>query len=92
MQIEWRKSSFSGAVGNCVEMAFGDFRKSSFSGAGNDCIELAFGTGGGDEDGGIESDKNLMVGIRDTKHRNAGTLVLPDAARASLTAFARTIG
>lgn len=53
------------------------FRKSSFSGAGNDCVEVAFGTDA------------PVFGIRDTKSRDQGTLVLPDAARLALLAFAR---
>lgn len=36
----WRKSSFSGNEGSCVELAW---RKSSFSGNEGDCVELAFG-------------------------------------------------
>lgn len=40
----WVKSSFSGGMGNCVEV----FRKSSFSGAGGSCVEVA-----DLEDGGV---------------------------------------
>ncbi|MGQ0839623.1 DUF397 domain-containing protein [Actinokineospora sp.] len=36
--IAWRKSSFSSANGNCVEMGW---RKSSFSSANGDCVEVA---------------------------------------------------
>ena len=35
----WRKSSFSGDNGNCVEVAW---RKSSFSGDNGDCVEVAY--------------------------------------------------
>jgi hypothetical protein len=35
----WRKSSFSGNGGNCVEVAW---RKSSFSGNGGDCVEVGW--------------------------------------------------
>lgn len=35
----FRKSSYSGAANNCVEVA--SWRKSSFSGAGKDCVEVA---------------------------------------------------
>jgi hypothetical protein len=33
----WRKASYSGRVGNCIEL---NWRRSTFSGAGNDCVEL----------------------------------------------------
>jgi hypothetical protein len=36
--IEWRKSSFSGADSNCVEIGW---RKSSFSGPDANCVEVA---------------------------------------------------
>ena len=36
--IEWRKSSFSGADANCVEIGW---RKSSFSAEDSNCVELA---------------------------------------------------
>jgi hypothetical protein len=52
----------------------GEWRKASFSGAGNDCVELAV--------------RPTVTGIRDTKSRTAGTLVLPDGARAALIGFA----
>lgn len=35
----WKKSSFSGGAGMCVEV----FRKSSFSGAGGSCVDVARG-------------------------------------------------
>jgi hypothetical protein len=52
-----------------------DWRKSSFSGAQGQCVELAV--------------RPRVTGIRDTKRRDAGALVLPDAARAALLAFVR---
>jgi len=52
-----------------------DWRKSSFSGAQGQCVELAVGP--------------TATSVRDTKRRDAGTLVLPDAARAALLAFVR---
>jgi hypothetical protein len=35
--MEWRKSSFSGTGGNCVEVSW---RKSSFSGDSGNCVEI----------------------------------------------------
>jgi hypothetical protein len=35
--MDWRKSSFSGESGNCVEVSW---RKSSFSGDGGNCVEI----------------------------------------------------
>lgn len=39
MEMTWRKSSFSGDNGACVEVGW---RKSSFSGTNGDCVEVAF--------------------------------------------------
>ncbi len=39
MDITWRKSSFSGDSGGCVEVGW---RKSSFSGNGGDCVEVGW--------------------------------------------------
>lgn len=36
--INWRKSSFSGTEGNCVEVGW---RNSSYSGPNGDCVEVA---------------------------------------------------
>lgn len=52
-----------------------EWRKASFSGAGNDCVELAV--------------TPAVTGIRDTKNRALGALVLPDGARAALLTFVR---
>lgn len=40
----WRKSSYSGDEGNCVELAW---RKSSHSGDESNCVELAHSATGG---------------------------------------------
>ncbi|MGW5880492.1 DUF397 domain-containing protein [Nocardiopsis terrae] len=42
-QLVWRKSSYSGVNGNCVEVAHipTGFRKSSYSGVNGDCVEVA---------------------------------------------------
>ncbi len=36
--LNWRKSSYSGTNGGCVEVAW---RKSSYSGTNGDCVEVA---------------------------------------------------
>jgi hypothetical protein len=41
--ITWRKSSFSGTNGGCVEVAW---RKSSFSGTNGDCVEVTHAPAG----------------------------------------------
>ena len=40
--ILWRKSSYSGSNGNCVEVGW---RKSSRSGSNGDCVEVAWPDG-----------------------------------------------
>jgi uncharacterized protein DUF397 len=37
--MEWRKSSYSGDTGNCVEVGW---RKSSYSGSTGNCVEIAW--------------------------------------------------
>jgi len=37
--LSWRKSSFSGGSGGCVEIAW---HKSSFSGGSGDCVEVGW--------------------------------------------------
>lgn len=37
--IMWRKSSYSGATGDCVEIGW---RKSSYSGATGECVEIGW--------------------------------------------------
>lgn len=62
--VEFRKSSFSGANGgNCVELAW---RKSSFSGAnGGECVEVARG--------------EALFGMRDSKNLAGPVLMLAEA-------------
>jgi hypothetical protein len=38
--LAWRKSSYSGGAGNCVEAA-ARWRTSSYSGSGGNCVEVA---------------------------------------------------
>lgn len=40
--FHWRKSSYSGSTGECVELGV-PWRKSSFSGATGDCLEVTPG-------------------------------------------------
>ena len=61
----WFTSSYSGAHGECVEVAYlpASFRKSSHSAAHGDCVEVADWASG--------------AAIRDTKHRDLGALMFP---------------
>lgn len=65
---QWRKSSFSGPDEGCVEVAY--WHKSSFSGPEVNCVEVALGP--------------EVVGVRDTKNRTGGRLVVPEGAWRSL--------
>jgi hypothetical protein len=56
----WRKSSYSGSSGNCVEVAAG-WRKSSYSDANGGCVEVA-GAG-------------HLVAVRDTKQNGHGPIL-----------------
>jgi hypothetical protein len=62
----WRKSSFSAGNGSdCVEIGIA-WRKSSFSGANDDnCVEVG--------------PTAHAILVRDTKHRDSGTLAFPPA-------------
>jgi hypothetical protein len=40
LMFRWRKSSYSGGNGECVELGVA-WRKSSYSGGTGDCVELA---------------------------------------------------
>lgn len=58
-----------------AELAAATWRKSSASATLEVCVELAV--------------RPTVTGVRDTKNRAGGTLVLPTAARTALLAFAR---
>jgi hypothetical protein len=57
----WHKSSYSGAQGDCVEVAM-VWHKSSYSGAQSDCVEVAEGA---------------VTLVRDTQNRELGMLEIP---------------
>ncbi len=67
----WRKSTHSNPNGECIEV--GAWRKSSYSGPAGDCVEAGTGPS--------------AVGVRDTKDRGDGpVLVFSPAAWAAFTA------
>jgi hypothetical protein len=77
----WRKSSYSGGQGNCVEVAANwGWRKSSYSSGQGNCVEVAAGRPG-------------VVAVRDSKDPGGAVLLVSaeswkafirDTARGSL--------
>ncbi|MER7582549.1 DUF397 domain-containing protein [Kitasatospora sp. NPDC097691] len=75
----WRRSSYSGQGGNCVEIAACvpvpgpeiNWRKSSFSGAQSECVEIASGVTG-------------VVPVRDSRDPDGPVLLFPADAWSSL--------
>jgi hypothetical protein len=66
-RAHWRKSSYSGNNGNCVEVT--DWRKSSFSSQNGNCVEA--GTSG------------QVIAVRDSQNPDGPSLVFePSAWRA----------
>jgi Domain of unknown function (DUF397) len=59
--IAWRKSSYSGGNGNCVEIGW---RKSSYSAGNGNCVEIGWPEPAG-------------VAVRDSKHPTGPTLAFP---------------
>ena len=93
----FRKSSYSGASQNCVEVARipANFYKSSYSAQNQDCVEVAniptdfrksshSGTG---EDCVEVADLHCGAALRDSKHPTAGHLPFPTS---EWTGFLRT--
>ncbi|GAB3735728.1 DUF397 domain-containing protein [Nocardiopsis nanhaiensis] len=77
IELNFRKSSYSGQGVDCVEVAPipTDFRKSSYSGQDQNCVEIG----------------SLPQGaaIRDSKHPDAGFLPFPSAEWSSFLGSAR---
>lgn len=86
----WRKSSFTGGSGNCVEVAAG-WRKSSYSDVNGSCVEVAdrhrSSRSHASGDCAEVSSAERVIGVRDTKQHGHGPVIeLPVAAwRAFLT-------
>lgn len=66
----WRKSSYSNANDDCIEVALG-WVKSSYSNDGDNCVEVAL--------------DSLCVGVRDSKDVRGGELYVPAASWGVLT-------
>jgi hypothetical protein len=60
----WRKSTFSGGAGMCVEV----FRKSSFSGTGGSCVDVA-------RPEGDTLSEDSITKVRDTKDNETGPVL-----------------
>ncbi|MFD9966398.1 DUF397 domain-containing protein [Amycolatopsis sp. NPDC058986] len=77
---QWRKSNYSGSQGECVEVAW---FKSSYSGSQTNCLEVAWhkSSYSGSQTECVEvAVAPSVVGVRDTKDRQGGTLTVPAAA------------
>jgi hypothetical protein len=75
----WRKSSYSGGNGGCVEVAAG-WRKSSYSDGNGDCVAVATGwrkSSHSDGNGGcVEvADADRRIAVRDTKQYGHGPVL-----------------
>jgi hypothetical protein len=69
--IAWRKSRYSNAEGNCVEVV--TWRKSRYSNGSGNCVEIA------------TCDEGPHVSIRDSKDPTGPALTISPAAWRSLT-------
>ncbi|WP_435105454.1 DUF397 domain-containing protein [Nocardiopsis synnemataformans] len=76
-QLSWRKSSYSGVNGECLEVAHipTGFRKSSHSGHDQNCVEVA--------------DLPCGAAVRDSKNPAKGHLPFPAAEWDAFLAIAR---
>jgi Domain of unknown function (DUF397) len=90
----WRKSSYSNASGNCVEVAFSDWHKSSYSDGTGNCVEVAFSDWR--KSSHSNSSGNCVevagaggtVGVRDSKQHGRGPVL--EFSRAEWEAFVRS--
>lgn len=62
----WRKSSYSGSHGDCVEVGTAPWRTSSYSGTSGECVEVGA--------------TPTTVVVRDTKIRDGVQLTFPATA------------
>ncbi|MCI2420406.1 DUF397 domain-containing protein [Saccharopolyspora sp. K220] len=82
----WRKSSYSGVESNCVEVGW---RKSSRSASQSNCVEVGWhkSSYSGEESNCVEvGTGSEVVGVRDTKDRDGGTLAFGPRAWAGFLA------
>jgi hypothetical protein len=73
----WRRSSFSGNCGNCVEIGW---RKSTFSANGSACVEVGWRKGSfGSNDGDCVAVgwPGVAVAVRDSKHAPGPSIEFP---------------
>jgi hypothetical protein len=67
----WRKSSYSGSNGSCVEVSDPAWRKSTFSGSSGSCFELA------------ERADDDLIAVRNSNRPEAGILEFTRAEMAA---------
>ena len=74
--ITWRKSSYSGARGECVEVGW---RKSSYSGIRGECVEVGWhkSTYSGPQGECVEVAEGPETFLRDTQHRSLAQVSVP---------------
>ncbi|WP_106584686.1 DUF397 domain-containing protein [Murinocardiopsis flavida] len=68
----WRKSSYSGVNGNCVEVSLASWRTSSYSGTNANCVEV--------------SDLPGSSAVRDSRHPQDAVLPFPSTEWAAFVA------
>jgi uncharacterized protein DUF397 len=77
--MAWRRSSYSGNNGNCVEV---EWRKSTRSGDNGNCVEVAWrkSSHSGNNGDCVEVATGERVAIRDSKAPHTGHLHVPPTA------------
>ncbi|MBB6170762.1 hypothetical protein HNR23_000822 [Nocardiopsis mwathae] len=90
--LKFRKSSYSGASQDCVEVAH--FRKSTHSGVNGGCVEVAHfrkSTHSGASQNCIEvADLPTGAALRDSKHPERGHILFPASEWAAFLTAARS--